>query len=299
MAWRLLRLQTSPDQAEAIEQLLLEHGALSVTLDDAEDQQLFQTEPGATPLWDRVRLSGMFDDNIDLQQLAALLNEKQGGETISAIEIQDLADQDWEKSWMDRFHPMQFGNQLWICPSWSSPPDPDAVNIMLDPGLAFGTGTHPTTALCLEWLDQQDLQDKQVVDYGCGSGVLAIAAALLGAKRVVAVDNDPQAITATAANRERNLLDATRLAVCLPDEFPPQPALLPADILLANILAGPLQELAPTFASIVRPGGDLVLSGILPEQAPDLLAHYQQWFQMSPPAERDGWTRLCGTRRYK
>jgi len=298
MAWRLLWLQTRPAQAEELEQLLLDHGALSVTLDDAEDQQLFQIEPGATPLWDRVRLSGMFDDSVDLKGLVALLYERQSKDLDPAIEIQSLADQDWEKSWMDRFHPMQFGKRLWICPSWSSPPEPGAVNIMLDPGLAFGTGTHPTTAMCLEWLDRQNLEGKLVVDYGCGSGVLAIAAALLGAKCVLGVDNDPQAITASEANRNMNQLDESRLAVCLPENFPPQPSLLPGDILLANILAGPLEELAPAFAKLVVPGGDLVLSGILPEQAPSLLDCYQRWFQMSAPLERDGWTRLCGTRRY-
>ncbi|MBT8145668.1 MAG: 50S ribosomal protein L11 methyltransferase, partial [Gammaproteobacteria bacterium] len=234
----------------------------------------------------------------DLERLVATLREHQSGKVNSTIEVQSLADQDWEKSWMDRFHPMQFGRQLWICPSWSSPPDPDAVNIMLDPGLAFGTGTHPTTALCLEWLEQQNLQDKLVVDYGCGSGVLGIAAALLGAQRVLAVDNDPQAIVASESNREVNGLEASQLAVYLPENFPPQPAMLPADILLANILAGPLEELAPAFASLIRPAGDLVLSGILPEQAPALLSCYQRWFKMSEPTERDGWTRLCGTRRY-
>ena len=303
MAWRLLRLQISPARADEIEQLLLDHGALSVTLDDAKDQQLFQTEPGATPLWDEVRMSGMFDESVDLEQLAAILNEQLSGELDPAIEIQHLADQDWEKSWMDRFHPMRFGNRLWICPSWSTPPEPEAVNIMLDPGLAFGTGTHPTTALCLEWLEQQNLEGKLVVDYGCGSGVLGIAAALLGAKRVLAVDNDSQAIIASEANREANALDSSVLSVYLPENFvpeklSPQPPLLPADILLANILAGPLEELASTFAALVRPGGDLVLSGVLSEQAPALLSCYQPWFEMTEPSERDGWARLCGIRRY-
>ena len=298
MSWRLLRLQTSPAQAEDIEQLLLDHGALAVTLDDAEDQQLFQSEPGATPLWDVVRLSGMFDDSADLEHLITILRQRHSKETDFAIEIQNLADQDWEKTWMDRFHPMRFGKRLWICPSWCSPPEPEAVNIMLDPGLAFGTGTHPTTALCLEWLEQQNLQGKLVVDYGCGSGVLAIAAALLGAKCVLAVDNDPQAIIASRANRQSNEIDESQLSVLLPEDFPPDPALLPADILLANILAGPLAEFAPRFSELVRPGGDLVLSGILSEQAPSLIACYQHWFEMTGPSERDGWTRLCGTRRY-
>ncbi len=298
MSWQLLRLQTSPALAEDMEQLLLDHGALSVTLDDAQDQQLFQTEPGATPLWDAVRLSGLFDEDTNLQNLVAILEEQSSGQSNPKIAIEKLANQDWEKSWMDRFHPMQFGQRLWICPSWTAPPVPDAVNILLDPGLAFGTGTHPTTALCLEWLEQQCLRDKLVVDFGCGSGVLAIAAALLGAAQVIAVDNDPQAILASKSNCETNQLDSSRVAICLPENFSPQPESRPVDVLLANILAGPLAELAPRFADILRPGGDLVLSGILPEQAPGLRAHYQRWFEMSESLLRDGWTRLCGTRRY-
>jgi ribosomal protein L11 methyltransferase len=298
MSWQQLRLQTSSALAEDIEQLLLDHGALSVSLDDAQDQQLFQTEPGATPLWDSVRLSGLFADDIDLQSLVAALEQRLVDQPNPAISVENLEDQDWETIWMDRFQPMQFGQRLWICPSWTSPPQPEAVNILLDPGLAFGTGTHPTTALCLEWLEQQDLHGRLVVDYGCGSGVLAIAAALLGAQAVVAVDNDPQAILASEANRDINQLDSSRLSVCLPENFPPDPSSLPADVLLANILAGPLEELAPGFASMVRPGGNLVLSGILPEQAPGLHARYQRWFEMSAPSQRDGWTRLCGTRRY-
>jgi ribosomal protein L11 methyltransferase len=298
MSWQQLRLQTSPALADEIEQLLLDHGALSVSLDDAEDQQLFQTEPGATPLWDSVRLSGLFEDDIDLHSLVAALEQRLSDQPNPAITIENLADEDWEKVWMDRFQPMRFGKRLWICPSWTPPPEPEAVNILLDPGLAFGTGTHPTTALCLEWLEQQDLHGKLVVDYGCGSGVLAIAAALLGAKAVVAVDHDPQAILASETNRDINKLDASRLSVCLPENFPPDTSLPPADVVLANILAGPLEELAPSFASMMRPGADLVLSGILPDQATSLHSHYQRWFEMSSPSQRDGWTRLCGTRRY-
>jgi len=298
MSWQLLRLQVTPARAEEIEQYLLEHGAVSVTLDDASDQPLFQTEPGAMPLWDNVRMSGMFDADTDLERVVTNLGERLGSSVDPAIEVEPLEDQDWERSWMDRFHPMQFGQRLWICPSWTTPPDPDAVNILLDPGLAFGTGTHPTTALCLEWLEQHAPEDKLVVDYGCGSGVLGIAAALLGARKVLAVDNDPQAIVATEANRQANNLDEATMSCYLPEQFPPRPSPLPADLLLANILAGPLEALAPRFAELVRPGGDLVLSGILPEQAAQLLTCYEPWFQMSDPVQREGWTRLCGSRRY-
>ncbi|MCB1671449.1 MAG: 50S ribosomal protein L11 methyltransferase [Gammaproteobacteria bacterium] len=300
MPWQLLRLRTTPDQAEEFEQRLLTAGATSVTLADAEDQPVFQIEPGATPLWDSVQLSALFDADADLQPLLRELQQRPGSDPAdeSAIIVESVPDQDWEKAWMDRFHPLQFGTRLWICPSWLEPPDPDAVNILLDPGLAFGTGTHPTTALCLEWLEQQDLSERLVIDYGCGSGVLAIAAALLGAGAVLAVDNDPQAIQACTANRDANGLDAERLACYLPEQFPPGSAGLPADVLIANILAGPLEQLAPHFAELVRPGGDLVLSGILPDQAELLLARYEHWFDMQAPVERDQWTRLSGTRRY-
>lgn len=299
MPWQLLRLQFSPattDEVDELEQLLLDAGAQSVTLADAQDQPLFQIEPGATPLWDSVSLSGMFAADTDLAPVQARLQQRLAI-TADELEITRLEDQDWEKTWMDRFQPMRFGERLWICPSWLSPPDPAAVTIMLDPGMAFGTGTHPTTALCLEWLEQHNLDGKVIVDFGCGSGVLAIAAALLGAAQVLAVDNDPQAITATEANRRANDLDAALLQCFLPAQFPPADSSLPADVLVANILAGPLAQLAPRFAALVKPGGALVLSGILPEQAEPLREVYRPWFNMETAVTRDQWTRLAGSRR--
>jgi len=190
---------------------------------------------------------------------------------------------------MDNFHPIQFGERLWICPSWHTPPAPDAVNIMLDPGLAFGTGTHPTTALCLNWLDQADLKGKYVIDYGCGSGILAIAAALLGAERVIGVDTDPQALEATRANAERN---GVEIEAYLPGDCPDEPC----DLLLANILAGPLQTLAPRFANLTKPSAELVLSGILEVQAQEVSDSYAAWFDMQAPTIKEDWTRLNGTR---
>lgn len=302
MPWQLLRLRIPSADAEDLEHRLLDAGAVSVTLTDAEDQPLFQTEPGATPLWDRVELSGLFDEQTNLQPLMAELNDQLAAAAGrpapgTGITLETLPDQDWEKAWMDRFHPMQFGRRLWICPSWCTPPDPAAVTILLDPGLAFGTGTHPTTALCLEWLEALDLSGQRVIDYGCGSGVLAIAAALLGAAEVLAVDNDPQAILATESNREANALTVTQLPCYLPERFPPS-SFTPVDVLIANILAGPLEQLAPRFAGLTRPGGRLALSGILPEQAAKVLTAYQPWFEMEEPVVRDQWARLSGTRRY-
>ncbi len=192
---------------------------------------------------------------------------------------------------MENFHPMRFGQRLWICPSWKTPPEADAVNLMLDPGLAFGTGTHPTTALCLEWLDGCDVTGKTVVDYGCGSGILGIAALLLGAKEVVAVDNDPQALIATLDNAKRNNIDSSKISVYLPDDAPND---YQADIMLANILAGPLGELSPILSKMTHSNGLLALSGIISSQSAGLLEIYQQWFDMDKPVLQDEWVRLTG-----
>ena len=194
---------------------------------------------------------------------------------------------------MDNFAPRQFGKRLWICPSWQSPPDPEAINILLDPGMAFGTGSHATTALCLRWLEQADLRDKAVIDYGCGSGILAIAAARLGADKIHAVDNDPQAIAATVDNSLRNDIPLHKITAYLPKALPK----LQADFLLANILAEPLHELADQFANLVKPKGKIVLSGILEEQTEPLIARYGRWFSLDSPMTEDGWVRLSGSRR--
>jgi ribosomal protein L11 methyltransferase len=191
---------------------------------------------------------------------------------------------------MKNFHPIQFGDRLWICPSWLEAPEPNAINIMLDPGLAFGTGTHPTTALCLNWLDGVDLTGKTVIDYGCGSGILAIAAALLGATRVIGVDIDPQALEATRENAKRNNV---KVETYLSGDCPS----IQADVLLANILAGPLQSLAPQFASLTRPGADIVLSGILHTQAQTVADAYGTWFNMNPAMQKEDWVRIDGLRR--
>ena len=194
---------------------------------------------------------------------------------------------------MDNFKPMRFGQRLWIVPSWHEAPEPDAVNLLLDPGLAFGTGTHPTTALCLEWLDGQQLQDLQVIDFGCGSGILAIGALLLGAERVVGTDIDPQALEASRDNAQRNGLADARLPLYLPEDMPSEPA----DVLVANILAGPLVSLAPQLTALVKPGGRIALSGILAEQRDEILTAYDSAFLLDPVAEQDGWIRVSGVRR--
>jgi ribosomal protein L11 methyltransferase len=290
MPWQQLTLYTTKEHAEAINEQLEALGAASVTMQDAADQPLYEPPPGATPLWQMTNVVGLFEEEANVEGVLAALRAQYGA-ALPEYRLELLADQDWERVWMDDFKPMRFGRRLWIVPSWSEAPETGGVNILLDPGLAFGTGTHPTTRLCLEWLDGHDIADKQVIDYGCGSGILAIAAALLGAAAVVGVDNDPQAITATKENARRNAVSA-QIAAYLPGYEPTETV----DLLLANILAGPLAELAPLFAQRVKPGGGLVLSGILPEQAEGLREVYAAWFEMAPACELDGWIRLEGVR---
>ena len=276
-----------------LEALLLEAGASSVTLMDAEDQPVFQREPGATPLWKTSSLTGLFPLEQNLQSLLATLQFHPRVLNRDSLQIEPLKEQMWERTWMEDFAPKQYGKRLWICPSWQSPPDPEAINILLDPGVAFGTGSHATTALCLRWLEQADLRDKAVIDYGCGSGILAIAAARLGADKIHAVDNDPQAIAATVDNSLRNDIPLHKITAYLPKALPK----LKADFLLANILAEPLHELADQFANLVKPQGKIVLSGILEEQTEPLIVRYGRWFSLDSPMTEDGWVRLSGSRR--
>lgn len=294
MPWIQVRLDTTSDHAEILEDLLLEAGACAVTLQDAKDQPVYEPELGTTPLWQNTVVVGLFDAQTRTDELIPFLQANAGLEPFPPHKIELVEDKDWEREWMTHFHPMQFGNRLWVCPSWKEVPDPDAVNLMLDPGLAFGTGTHPTTALCLRWLDQQgQLNDKEIIDYGCGSGILAIAALLLGARSAVGVDLDPQALEATIENARRNHIPAGKLPVFLPGDEPDEQA----DVVLANILAGPLTQLAEKLASLTRTGGSITLSGILAEQADDIVQTYEQWFTMDEPITFDGWAMLSGKRR--
>lgn len=293
MPWIQILLDTTSDHAEPLEDLLLEAGASAVTLQDAKDQPLYEPELGSTPLWTHTIVIGLFDAHCDMEQVVALLKEQSGLDPFPDYKVEIVEDKDWEREWMSQFHPMQFGNRLWVCPSWKEIPDPDAVNLMLDPGLAFGTGTHPTTALCLEWLEKQsNLDQNDVIDYGCGSGILAIAALLLGARKAVGVDLDPQALKATIDNAERNRIAPEKLQVFLPEKQPE----MQADVVVANILAGPLVSLAPILAKQTKSGGRLALSGILAEQAEEIVDTYQQWFDVAPPVFNDGWALVSGKR---
>ncbi|MEX6501549.1 50S ribosomal protein L11 methyltransferase [Pseudomonas zhanjiangensis] len=292
MPWLQVRLAITPDQAPTYEDALLDVGAVSVTFMDAEDQPIFEPDLGTTPLWSNTHLLALFEADTDPDALLAHLQLLTGA-ALPAHQVEQIEDQDWERSWMDNFQPMRFGRRLWIVPSWHAAPEPEAVNLLLDPGLAFGTGTHPTTALCLEWLDGQDLQGCNVLDFGCGSGILAIAALLLGAERATGTDIDPQALEASRDNAGRNGIDPARFALYLPADLPQEQA----DVVVANILAGPLVALAPQITQLVKPGGRLALSGILGEQAEEVRAAYQNAFDLDPTAEKEGWVRISGTRR--
>jgi len=287
LAWIQFIFDSTPDKADALSDLLSECGSSAVTFQDNEDQPIYEPEIGTTPLWAATNVIALFDAETDTDLIIRMLTGMLAPEAVPKHRIEAVEDKDWVREWMDNFHPMSFGDKLWICPSWHTPPQKDAVNIMLDPGLAFGTGTHPTTALCLNWLDQADVKGKTVIDYGCGSGILAIAAALLGAKKVIGVDTDPQALEATQANAQRN---GVTIDTYLPDDCPDESC----DLLLANILAGPLQSLVERLASLTKPGAPIVLSGILDSQAEDVSQSYQTWFDMEAPVFKDEWTRLVG-----
>jgi len=271
---------------EPFETLLLELGATSVTLLDAGDDPVLEPAPGATPLWPTVQIRALFAQDADRTRIAdalrPLLHDR------LAIDFRDLEDRAWEREWLRDFKPMRFGRRLWICPGGQRVDATDAVCVELDPGLAFGTGTHPTTALCLEWLEARSLAGCTIVDYGCGSGVLGIAALRLGAREVFAIDIDPQAELATRQNAARNGVD-DRLVIG------PPPAGT-ASVLVANILAGPLIELAASITRLVAPRGEIALSGILVGQAEAVTAAYQPWFDIGLEGCRDDWALLGGRR---
>ncbi|KZZ48625.1 MAG: 50S ribosomal protein L11 methyltransferase [Saccharospirillaceae bacterium] len=296
MSWIQIRIHAQRAQVNSIEEALLAQGALSVTLQDDADQPILEPELGTNPIWDETQIIGLFEANQNSEILLKNLNDfyqNLSAQPLPKHKLEILEDKDWIRAWMEDYHPMQFGQRLWVCPSWQTPPQPDAVNLMLDPGLAFGTGTHPTTDLCLQFLDQEVTGKELVVDYGCGSGILGIAALLLGSEKMVGVDIDPQALTATRDNAGRNNIRDDLYDVFLPDKTPD----VKADIMVANILAGPLQALAPDIARLTRQGGKLALSGLLAEQAEDVSQCYSQWYNMNPAKQLGDWVLLTGTRR--
>lgn len=290
MSWLQLSLDCTKAEAATLEDHVLEAGALSVTLEDRADEPMLEPAVGETPLWRAIRLTALFPADWDMQALAEAFSAP---ERHTRIEI--LEDKDWEREWMQHFSPMRFGRRLWICPSWQEPPDPNAVNLLLDPGLAFGTGTHPTTALCLEALDGMDLVGKRVVDFGCGSGILGIAALRLGATELLCVDNDPQALQATADNAERNGIAADRLHICLPGQYAEQDWVGSSDLVLANILAGPLADLSEELCQFLKPGSQLIMAGLLESQVEDLIAAYATRLELAALSQREEWVCLAGS----
>lgn len=296
MHWIQLTCSLSPEHSEAFEEALLAAGASAVTMTDAQDQPIFEPELGTTPLWQSTSVTGLFSAESDMEAALKIANnvfEHLSGTPAPVIKTDLLENEDWTRKWIENFQPIKFGRALWVCPSWCEAPDPVGINLMLDPGLAFGTGTHPTTSLCLSWLDQADLKGKTVIDYGCGSGILGIAALLLGADKVIAVDNDPQALIATRDNARMNQIENDRLDTFLPEDLPE----VKAELLLANILAKPLEQLRDHFHQLLIPQGQILLSGILESQSDMLIAHYSKAFEMAAPSINSGWVCLHGIQR--
>ncbi len=291
MPWLQLKIITPRRFVASLEDSLLACGAASVTLEDNADQPILEPGLGETPLWDNVKITGLFDAEIDTAKITAIA-EKKFGNKLPEHKWEQLEDKDWEREWMNNYHAIRCGERLWICPSWQQPPEPQKINLMLDPGLAFGTGTHPTTFMCMQWIDQQEFTGLDIVDYGCGSGILGIATLLMGAKKVVGVDIDPQALLATIENAKRNNLREDAMPVFLPKDCPD----FKADIVLANILAGPLAELAPALNAMTKPGGKICLSGILAIQANAVKDAYAPWFDFDPLATQEEWVRITGTK---
>jgi ribosomal protein L11 methyltransferase len=291
MPWIQIKINATAKSANKVSNMLMGLGAQAVTYMDAQDTPVYEPLPGETKLWGDTRCIGLFDAEVDPAPIIAFFQKHISEDVPYQVEL--LEDKDWVREWMEHFQPMQFGERLWICPSWRDVPDPTAVNVLLDPGLAFGTGTHPTTALCLQWLDSLDLTGKTLVDFGCGSGILAIAALKLGAARVIGIDIDPQAIEASRDNAQRNGV-SDQLELYLPEN---QPDALQADIVVANILAGPLRELSGLISGLVKPHGHMAISGILESQAPELHEVYSQWFNMNPTTTREEWCRLDGIKQ--
>jgi ribosomal protein L11 methyltransferase len=289
MAWLQLRINTSSEHAESIGDMLTANGSQAVTYVDAKDTPMYEPKPGEVMLWPDTQVVGLFEADADMQGILARLSKAKVLGPNFKHKLEPLEDKDWEREWMDNFHPMQFGERLWICPSWRDVPDPNAVNVMLDPGLAFGTGTHPTTALCLRWLDGIDMTGKTVVDFGCGSGILALAALKLGAKEVIGIDIDPQALQATKENARRNGVE-DKLNVYLPEDQPT----LEADVVVANILSGPLLELQDVISGFCKTEGLLVLSGILAEQVTNIETAYARDFALEQSAIDGEWARVSG-----
>jgi ribosomal protein L11 methyltransferase len=305
MSWVTLIIETDAAHAETLSDALLEQGALSVDIHDAAadtaDEQMLFGEPGELrgEIWQHAEVSALFNADADIVEILRNVASIVQADQPLNHRIERIEEQDWVRLTQSQFDPIQISARLWIVPTWHASPDPAAINLILDPGLAFGTGSHPTTQLCLRWLDQNLQPGATVVDYGCGSGILAIAALKLGARHVTGIDIDPQAIKASEENALRNQCDPPgfQFATAYQVTERNSQALDRADVVVANILANPLVLLAPLLAQIVRQHGHIVLSGILKEQAEEVRNTYQQWFNMNIAGEQEGWVLLSGVKR--
>ena len=292
--WQEWVLETHSHHVELLEDWFFAQGALAVSLEDNADEPLLEPGPGETPVWQNVKVTALFAGDVDLEPIRAEIPDTLLAKN-SRSDITTLRDRAWERVWMDDFSPIQMGPRLWICPSWSEPPDASAINVYLDPGLAFGTGTHATTAMCLAALDDAVRGGERVVDYGCGSGILAIAALRLGAASALGVDNDPQALTASRDNAQRNQIEASSLDILFPESPGIDAWVGNSDLVVANILAGPLLTLADELIGLMTPGAKLLLTGILTEQAPELIERYAR-VNLGVSDTRDGWVLMSGQR---
>jgi len=295
MSWLQIAINTTKNHAETVEDSLFSVGAQTVTLTDAADEPILEPGVNETPIWNSVVITGLFtNEGNESEILSALEQHLSSIDYSSSSEI--LEDKNWTRAWMDDYHAMQFGERLWVCPRHLEPPAPEAINLRLDPGLAFGTGTHPTTSLCLKWLDKNISKQENILDFGCGSGILAIAACMLGAKHADGVDIDPQALLATHDNATANQV-ANKITAFLPDDFNKQHTDTLYEIVIANILSGPLAELAPALATHTKTNGHIVLSGILREQAETVINAYTDFFIMDKPEFEEDWTLLHGVKK--
>lgn len=289
MAWIQLTLTTDNEHARQLGDILMANQAQAVTYRDAQDAPIFEPPPGEIALWSQSLVTGLYPAETNLAPILANLEKVGFLAKPLQYKTDPLEDKDWERAWMDNFKPICFGQRFWVVPSWHQPPEPEQPYLLLDPGMAFGTGTHPTTALCIEWLTEQDLAGKTVVDFGCGSGILGIAALKLGAARCIGIDIDQQALKATVENAERNHV-ADKMDVYLPHEAPE----FQADLVIANILAAPLIELSHVILGYLKPQGPIAMSGILQRQANDVMAAYQPRVTFQASRFEDEWTLVSG-----
>lgn len=292
MAWHQISIITNENTAPKLADFFSNLGAVSVTYMDAEDEPVYEPGIGETKIWSNTQVIALFELDAEPELIKTLVFRQFKNDELHDWQHEAVADQEWERAWMEYYKPMKFADKLWVCPTNQEQFEAGTVCLTLDPGLAFGTGTHPTTALCLEWLASHDLADKTVIDYGCGSGILAVAAILLGANIAHAVDIDPQAITATQSNALKNNVQ-DKIKCYLPEQLHP----FQADIVLANILAKPLIDMSEQICALLVSGGQLVLSGILREQAESVISAYQQNINFNPLIQQEDWIRLDGVKR--